>query len=370
MRRLIALFITLSIISCQKDTNSYTLEGVASGYADGTPIYVYEVYKNQPKVIDTIAITQGKFLATYPKTDEVSIRYLRMESINTSIIFFPENVDLKATIYKDSLGASFISGSKLNDSYVVFSNKIREFNNKKQANMQRFQLARQNQDNELIIQIQGENKALVASETDYKKQFAMENGNSIFSVMLITEMLSRKEISAGDATDFLATVSPKVAALPVTDDLKVMIANSKKADVGSVAPDFSAPTPTGENLSLSETLGKYTIIDFWASWCRPCRMENPNVVKVYNKYHDKGLNIISVSLDKEGQKDRWVKAIKDDKMDWYHISNLKFWNDPIARMYNVRGIPATFLLDENGVIIAKNLRGPALESKIASLLGQ
>ena len=99
-------------------------------------------------------------------------------------------------------------------------------------------------------------------------------------------------------------------------------------------------------------------------------MENPNVVNVYNKYHDKGLNIISVSLDKAGQKDRWIKAIKDDKMDWYHVSNLKFWQDPIAKTYGVRSIPATFLLDEEGRIIGKNLRGAALESKIASLFGQ
>jgi alkyl hydroperoxide reductase subunit AhpC len=97
-------------------------------------------------------------------------------------------------------------------------------------------------------------------------------------------------------------------------------------------------------------------------------MENPNVVRVYNKYHDKGLNIISVSLDKAGNKDRWVKAIKDDNMDWYHVSNLKFWQDPIAKQYSVRSIPATFLLDEQGNIIDKNLRGPALEAKIASLL--
>jgi alkyl hydroperoxide reductase subunit AhpC len=93
------------------------------------------------------------------------------------------------------------------------------------------------------------------------------------------------------------------------------------------------------------------------------------VVKVYEKYHDKGLNIISVSLDRAGQKDRWIKAIEDDNMDWYHVSNLQFWQDPIAKTYNVRAIPATFLLDENGKIIGKDLRGPALQQRIAELLG-
>jgi peroxiredoxin len=144
----------------------------------------------------------------------------------------------------------------------------------------------------------------------------------------------------------------------------------KKADVGGVAPKFSAPNPEGKIVALNDVLGKYTIIDFWASWCKPCRRENPNVVRVYNQYHDKGLNIISVSLDKAGQKERWLKAIADDKMDWYHVSNLQGWNEPIAKMYNVRSIPATFLLDEKGNIIGKNLRGNALDAKIASLLGE
>ncbi len=181
-------------------------------------------------------------------------------------------------------------------------------------------------------------------------------------------MLSRKEISPAEASVISHKFSPKITATQNSNNLQNMINTMKKADVGGIAPNFTAPTPDGEMLSLNDVLGKYTIIDFWASWCKPCRRENPNVVKVYNKYHDKGLNIISVSLDKDGQKDRWIKAIKDDKLTWHHVSNLKFWSDPIAKIYNVRSIPATFLLDENGNIIAKNLRGPELGIKIASLL--
>ena len=144
----------------------------------------------------------------------------------------------------------------------------------------------------------------------------------------------------------------------------------KKADVGAIAPDFSAPTPEGKMVSLKEAMGKYTIIDFWASWCKPCRRENPNVVRVYKKYHDKGLNIISISLDKESQKQRWIQAIEDDKLTWTNISNLKFWREPIALQYNVRSIPATFLIDSEGKIIAKNLRGIALENKMKELFGE
>jgi thiol-disulfide isomerase/thioredoxin len=112
-------------------------------------------------------------------------------------------------------------------------------------------------------------------------------------------------------------------------------------------------------------LGKVTIVDFWAAWCKPCRAENPNVVKIYNKYHDKGLNILGVSLDRKAED--WKKAIEDDGLTWNHVSNVDYF-DEIAKLYNVEAIPATFILDAEGTIIAKNLRGPALEEKIAELL--
>src|SRR5690554_2135639 len=188
--------------------------------------------------------------------------------------------------------------------------------------------------------------------------------------MLISEMLSKGETTPAEAKTYLQNLSPEIASSEFTKELESTLATMGKAEIGSLAPEFTAPTPEGTSLSLSETLGKYTIIDFWASWCRPCRIENPNVVRVYNKYHEKGLNIISVSLDKADQRDKWIQAIKDDQMDWYHVSNLQFWNDPIAKQYSIRSIPATFLLDENGTIIDKNLRGAALEAKMASLFAE
>ena len=120
-------------------------------------------------------------------------------------------------------------------------------------------------------------------------------------------------------------------------------------------------------MSLSDIKNKLVLIDFWASWCRPCRLENPNFVKLYDKYHEKGLNIISVSLDRENQKSRWIKAIEKDNLSWYNVSNLKYWQDPVALMYNISSIPATFILDDKGTIIATRLRGSALEKKIDEL---
>ena len=138
--------------------------------------------------------------------------------------------------------------------------------------------------------------------------------------------------------------------------------------IGEKAPDFTAPNPDGKAITMSAIKGKVTIIDFWASWCKPCRIENPNLVKLYDKYHSEGLEIISVSLERGNQKAFWIDAIKKDQLSWYNVSNLKFWQDPIAKTYSVNSIPATFILDENGMLIAERLRGRELEAKIKSLL--
>lgn len=370
MRRFFASIITLLLLSCATDSDSYKLSGTAEGVADGTEIVVYNLEdNNQPIAVDTLVVQKGTFSASYPKTDKLMLGYLAFQEPQGSIVFFPENEDLKVTVYKDSMQNSFVSGGRQNEMYREYSTKIREFNGIKRANAQRYQQARREQDNLLSVQIQQENSELLLEEQNYKLGFVNENKNSIFSLMVVAEMLKRKEINAEEAGNFLNNLPPKTAASQIAATLKESVARMNRAGIGSVAPDFTAPTPSGEMLSLNETLGKYTIIDFWASWCKPCRIENPNVVRVYEKYHDKGLNIVSISLDRAGHKDRWLQAIKDDKMDWYHVSNLKFWQDPIAKDYNVSAIPATFLVDESGTIIAKNLRGPALETKIASLLG-
>lgn len=149
---------------------------------------------------------------------------------------------------------------------------------------------------------------------------------------------------------------------------KEIIVKAAGTQIGNYAPDFDGKTPQGKLLALSDIKAKVTIIDFWASWCGPCRRENPNVVKMYNEYHEKGLEIIGVSLDKAGQENRWKQAIAKDKLTWPQVSNLQGWKDPIAVQYGIRSIPATYVLDENGKIIAKNLRGKALENKIAELL--
>jgi len=369
MKKILFAILTLTIISCNQDKDTYILKGNAFGFEDNTQVFVHNLdANNNPEIIDTLIIINEKFEGKYPKLSMAELHYLKVGTTGLNVIYFAESEDLKANIYADSLSSSKVVGGNQNEIYYSYLDQLKSFSMRKGAMREAFQKAQSEQNTEELAALRTQNFTLVNEEKEYKKSFLADNVNSIFGIMLLEESFNRKEVTATEANELIATLSPKLSNNAIVDKLKTTIKNAERASIGNVAPSFKAPNPKGELLSLEDAMGKYTIIDFWASWCKPCRMENPNVVNVYNKYHDKGLNIISVSLDRQGQKDRWLKAIEDDQMDWYHVSNLQFWNDPIAREYNVRSIPATFLIDENGTIIDKNLRGRVLETKIASLL--
>lgn len=151
-------------------------------------------------------------------------------------------------------------------------------------------------------------------------------------------------------------------------ELKELVTVLNGLAVGKKAPDFVANNPEGKPVRFSENLKGYTLVDFWASWCAPCRKENPNIVAAYKEYHEKGFNVFGISLDKK--KENWIKGIKDDHLDWQQVSELVYWNSEIAKLYGVRAIPANYLVDSKGIIVARNLRGEELQTTLQTLLGK
>ena len=175
-------------------------------------------------------------------------------------------------------------------------------------------------------------------------------------------------LSPAQIKENIALLSPQVQQSTYVKELHELIKVWDDVAIGKKAPDFEANDQHGEAIRLSDHYSKYTLIDFWASWCVPCRKENPNVVAAYQKFKDKGFAVFGVSLDKN--KASWLRGIEDDGLNWLQVSELSYWNSKVAKQYGVRAIPANFLIDENGIIVGKNLRGEELHQKMEALLGK
>ncbi|MBK6825405.1 MAG: TlpA family protein disulfide reductase [Chitinophagaceae bacterium] len=176
------------------------------------------------------------------------------------------------------------------------------------------------------------------------------------------------EINPDTAEPLFNSLSESNKNLPSARLIWEEIEIAKRTGIGRMAMDFTQNDTLGHPVSLSSLRGKYLLVDFWASWCGPCRAENPNVVKVFQKYKDRNFHIIGVSLDRPGQQEKWMKAIHDDKLEWTHVSDLQFWNNEVAKQYGIKAIPQNLLLDPDGKIIAKNLRGEELEAKLGEAI--
>lgn len=373
--RLILSACSIAIIvfftACNGDSNTYTINGEAKGFEDQMPVYVLKIVNEQPQPVDTLMIQNEAFTGTFKAAQTGDIYIMRMDGHPASLLFFPEDQNLHAVINKNNPGTSTVSGNSATEGYYKYikdvtdiNKQIAELNTKATPVVQKY-----GQDSEEFRKLEKEMLGFQELQLNLGKNHIKNNSNSIWSVILVRNLLQSNQIDTEEAEKMLSHLTPAIANHEQTKIVRQFIeANKTNLNIGSIVPDFSAKTPEGKELALSDVMkqGKYTLIDFWAAWCAPCRRENPNLVKLYEAYHDKGLEILGVSLDRN--RNEWLGAIEKDKLTWHQISNLQFWDDPIAKEYQIRSIPASFVIDSEGKIVGKDLRGQQLHNFIGELL--
>lgn len=353
--------IALSLTACTS-TPKFTINGTVEGEQTGN---VYLV-KSAGETMDTLAqapIAEGKFTLT-GNVQGLTDAYVTIEGKRGGTPIFVENAIFTATLNPANPMENKIEGTEtqnLANQYTAISNEMR----KGQADLYKeYSTAAQTKDTAKMKEVEAQFNKL--SEEANAKEDALTTANSdtyVAAFMLTGKMsgLNSDELSA--KYELLgANAKATEPGKKIADRIQKLAAVA----VGQVAPDFTLNNQEGTAVSMHSIKGKVKVIDFWASWCGPCRGENPNVVKVYEEFHPKGLEILSVSLDND--KDAWLKAIEDDQLTWHHVSDLKGWQSEASQLYAVSGIPHMIVLDENNVIVAKDLRGDALKEKIAELL--
>ena len=384
---LFLLTASVAIMSCSKvKDGEYLITGTAKGIANGKTIILQgqDPTTKMTVALDTVKVENEKF-EIKGKVTEPSFHSLILQDANGPIPFILETGEITIAIDKDSIHKSKIAGTYNNEEYVKFNDELTKTQKKlidfQKNNTQKMQQAQQAQDTATINGLMKQYMTIQTEvQADSKKKYvayAESHPKSLISVLIVQGMLGDPTTDIKKTEAIYNSLDESVKNTTPGKEAKTKIGQAKLPTVGASAPpvgsakwrsDFSAPNPEDKVVSLKESLGKVTIVDFWASWCGPCRKENPNVVAIYKELHSKGLNIVGVSLDKE--KSKWTEAIAKDGLTWTHVSNLKFWEEPIAAQYHVESIPATFILDASGKVVAQDLRGPELRAKILELLAK
>ncbi|MGN6638591.1 MAG: redoxin domain-containing protein [Mucilaginibacter sp.] len=270
----------------------------------------------------------------------------------------------------DSVYKAQIIGSPINDQYkqlVAINDEIRNRTSKMMTDEVKATTEKSttNQQNE----IQAKLKTIQADYHNKLITFIKQHPDSYLSLVSI-ETLGGPSPDPNELLPLLDGLSKDIQDTEMARSLKNALESMKSVEIGAMAPDFEEADTTGKPVRLSSFRGKYVLLDFWASWCGPCRQENPNVVKAYNRFKDKNFTIIGISLDKPDGGFAWLNAIKNDHLTWTQLSDLKFWNNSVAQLYFVQSIPKNFLIDPTGKIIAQDLRGDDLETKLEEVLGK
>jgi len=362
--------IHLLLIACLSglftDASTYTVKGTIEGLRTG---WVYLLHQQREKgAQDSAMIKDGTFLFKgNTEGPEFCLLGIKNNTGNKEFRtgFFLDQGEISITGKKDDLANATITGGPTQDEYIRFQAGQKAFDELSEKLSLLYNDARAKNDQARLDSVEKAYTRLEHQQQQSIREYAGAHPASYVAAYEIYANFSYnpdaamlKEVYAGLDTAIRTSYFGK--------KIKETLDAALLTDIGNPAPDFTLNDTNGKPVSLSSLKGKYVLVDFWASWCGPCRAENPAVLKAYRAYHDKGFTILGVSLD--DKKDKWIEAIKKDQLDWTQVSDLKGWQSSAAELYGIKGIPMNYLLDKDGKILAKGLRGEDLEKKLAEVV--
>jgi peroxiredoxin len=377
MKRIFLYLITLlPVLAFAQQPEQFEIKGKVGKY--NSPARAYLIYQlGANRVIDSAQFTSGNFnfkgnmlnpggalIVIDPTGDGLD----RLDATADNLTFYIDKGEITINS-ADSVSRAQITGSKINDDNKKLMAQLAPINEKAKKLDEEGKAATPAQQNSAEFQnaLHAKQKELQVAQKAALKVFIVSNPDSYLSLLALYSV-GGPSPDPTEIDPLFNSLSDRLKNTETAKVFKKLLDGLRNTAIGVLAPDFTQADVNGAPVKLSSFRGKYVLIDFWASWCGPCRQENPNVVKAYNRYKEKNFTILGVSLDKFDGKTNWLAAIKNDGLNWTQVSDLKFWSNEAAALYGVTSIPANFLIDPNGKIVARDLRGDDLEDKLKQLL--
>jgi peroxiredoxin len=343
------------ILSSSAQTNGYTIDIDLKQLPDTVYANLYNANDPKRELVSSFPIIKGK--GTHKgNIANPFVHYMQFSHTNSPVYFFLANENYKLTGTLDTLNWS---GSSAQEQFVAYNTKFGPMFG---------EMARINTKAQIPGSVTDSLKEAFAIVSD-KLQAGIENWLTQYPASYMTPIILLQTYQYNTLEELerrYGLISPAITNYELTKEIKKLIDNQNFGKIGSLAPDFQEPDVNGKMVKLSDFKGKYVLIDFWAGWCNPCRYENPNVVAAFKKYKNKNFTVLGVSLDRN--REEWIQAIKEDNLTWTQVSEVNYFQSTSAKLYKVQSIPSNFLIDPNGKILAKNLRGENLETTLAEIL--